>query len=177
MGIVAFGAYDLLKCMLWMKRIVIRIERPEPLHPKVDEPVSTEEEYAHLEEEEDDLTELIKKVRSRTPPDSADRSSIPLGQYISELTRISAMSMDEFMKDVPEDNKKMLDGMYKIFESVTKGEKPDPEEMKKIREEMSEAFQQMFCAPITEEEKEEERKDSDIILHRLKEIHNLERGE
>jgi len=85
--------------------------------------------------------------------------------------------MDEFMKDIPEDNKNLMNGMYKIFENVAKGENPDPREMKKMREEISDAFQQFFCDPMTEEDKEAERKDSDIILNRLKEIHNPKEDE
>lgn len=184
-GVFAFFAYDLLKCTLWMKRIVIKIERPDPVHIKLVEPkpkdmetivdVSVDNED---EDEEEDITALIKKVRNQKKPAHTDLPSTPpFGQLISELTKISTISMDEFMKDIPEDNKNLMSGMCKIFESVAKGEKPDPTEMKKVREEMSDAFQQLFCDPMTEEDKEAERKDSDIILNRLKEIHNPEKDE
>jgi len=192
-GFFGFMTYDLVKCALWMNRIVIKIDRsinppctPSKLRlprevdcaPHKEEKKSFNQEELDSDTEDEDLTAIIAKVRNQKKEENSPPSPPPntFGQLFSELNKISTMSMDEFMKGVPNNNKQLVNDMFKIFDSATKGEKPDPEDMKKMTEEMADVLQQVFCGPMTEQEKAEERKDSDIILKRLKELHGPETG-
>lgn len=175
-GFLGFMSYDLIKCALWMKRIVIKIERsissPSTFHlPSDSEITSPKKKSENREEdfdldEDEDLSTIIDKVRNQKKEETPSPDINPLGQLLSELKNI-----DKVIKDVPDNNKQLINGMFKIFESATKGEKPDPEIMKNITEEMTDVVQRVFYGPMTEKEKEEERKDSDIILKRLKDLH------
>lgn len=185
-GFLGFALYDVLKCFLWMKRLVIHVERcPETKFVVERKSAACNEETQESlpdEEECDDFDDVIAKVRKtkrrrRSKPSQPEK----MDPLFSELKTLSSELYKGFAEDgalsisklfTRPDGTKMR-GCSSMLESLSKGEQPSSEDIKQMREEFSEAMQSFFAGEMTEEEKEKERKDSEIIMDRLQKL-NIE---
>jgi len=153
---------------------------------------SKEVELSVDSQTDEDIEDVIAKVRSkgksRKPKDRKDANP-DMGDFLKELKQLSnelmkTISADEtnplskllgdydpkgIMKDNPH-----MQSVVKMLDGLSKGEGPSAEDMKQMQEGMTEMLSSLFNGELSTEEKETERRDSEIVLHRLREIHNEE---
>nr|QBK91936.1 MAG: hypothetical protein LCPAC304_02780 [Pithovirus LCPAC304] len=177
LGVLGFALYDVLKCSLWMKRIIIHVERCPETKFILEKSVS-ENLVDKIEVEDEDLEEVIAKVRQsenkqRLKKVSKKDTTTGIDQLFTEVKALS----NDLMKRFSEEDVTTLfstsdmSGLNKMLKFFSTGEYPSPEDLKHLQEELADSLQTMFCGKLTDLEKEEERKDSEIVLNRLQEIH------
>ncbi len=183
LGVLGFALYDMLKCSLWMKRIIIHVERCPETRFILEKSVSENlVDKIEVEEEdlEEDLEEVIAKVRQskskqRLKKVSKKDTTTGIDQLFTEVKTLANDLMERFSEgeDVTTllSNASDMGGLNKILKFFSTGERPSPEDLKHFQEELSDSIQTIFCGKMTDLEKEEERKDSEIVLNRLQEIH------
>lgn len=155
-----------------------------------EEELDDDSDEGETDDEEDDIEDVIAKVRSkgksRKPKDRKDANP-DMGDFLKELNQLSnglmkTISADETNplskllgdydpKEMMKDNPHMQ-GVVKMLDGLSKGEGPSAEDMKQMQEGMTEMLFSLFNGELSTEEKETERRDSEIVLHRLREIHN-----
>ncbi len=179
LGVLGFAVYDMLKCSLWMKRIIIHVERCPETKFILEKSVSENLDRS-VEVEEEDLEEVIAKVRQsknkqRLKKVSKKDTTKGMDQLFTEMKTLTNDLMKRFSEN--EDvttllsNASDMSGLNKMLTFFSTGEYPSPEDLKHLQEELADSLQTMFCGKLTDLEKEEERKDSEIVLNRLQEIH------
>lgn len=161
-------------------RVIRNLLQGETVEIAVDS--QTEEE----EEEEEDIEDIIAKVRNKGKSKKTKTAKPEMGDFLQELKQLSdglmksitadgdnpiAKILGDYPKEMMEGNPH-VQGVVKMLDSLSKGEGPTSEDMKQMQEGMTEMFSSLFNGELSTEEKETEQRDSEIVLHRLREIHN-----
>lgn len=144
---------------------------------------------SQTDDEEEDIENIITKVRNKSKSKKTKTAKPDMGDFLKELKQLSdglmkSIAADEANpltkiltdcdpKEMIKDNPHMQ-GVVKMLDGLSKGEGPSAEDMKQMQEGMTEMLSSFFNGELTTEEKETERRDSEIVLHRLREIHNEE---
>lgn len=137
----------------------------------------------------EDIEDIIAKVRNKGKSKKTKAAKPDMGDFLKELKQLSdglmkSIAADEANplakiltdcdpKEMIKDNPHMQ-GVVKMLDGLSKGEGPSAEDMKQMQEGMTEMLSSLFNGELSTEEKETERRDSEIVLHRLLEIHNEE---